>query len=242
VVEIKAIAREAGTRTKIAVQSHDSKVDPVGACVGMKGTRVQAIVTEILGEKIDIIPFHEDADKLITNALSPAKISRVLLDPEAHAATVVVPEEQLSLAIGKKGQNVRLAAKLTGWRVDIKSETQLAEEQFKAAGAQLGLDGGAEAAPSEGGAVLSLPGVGAKMAERLSEAGFKDLAALSQATLETLTAIEGIGEKTAEKILEAVKAQAAAGKEDVKEDKASPAEAEDAKEETKEEPKEEKAE
>ncbi len=220
IVEIKAIAREAGVRTKIAVQSHDEKVDPVGACVGMKGTRVQAIVGEILGEKIDIIPWQEEVDKFITNSLSPAKISRVLLDEGAHSATVVVPEDQLSLAIGKKGQNVRLAAKLTGWKVDIKSEGQLAEEQLKAAGAELAesesrsAEGGEESgdageAPQAPG-VAELPGVGEKTAERLAEAGFGDVAALAGASVEALTQIEGIGEKTAEKIIEAAKEQSAA--------------------------------
>jgi N utilization substance protein A len=208
IVEIKAVAREAGTRTKIAVQSHDAKVDPVGACVGMKGSRVQAIVTEILGEKIDIIPWHEEAEKLISSSLSPAKISRVLLDEESHAATVVVPEDQLSLAIGKKGQNVRLAGKLTGWKVDIKSEAQLAEEQFKTAGEELQAAGQALAA-EEAASVEALPGVGPKVAEKLKEAGFDNVHKLAEATLEQLTAVEGIGEKTAQKILEAVGAKSA---------------------------------
>jgi N utilization substance protein A len=196
IVEIKGVAREAGTRTKIAVQSHDSKVDPVGACVGMKGTRVQAIVNEILGEKIDIIPWQEDQEKFIIASLSPAKISRVVLDEAQHAALVLVPEDQLSLAIGKKGQNVRLAAKLTGWRVDIKSEAQLAEEQLRAAQAALA---GREA-------LAALPGVGEKTADRLVEQGYGDLATLAAATVEQLSQVEGIGEATAEKILEAAKA------------------------------------
>ncbi|MES2202329.1 MAG: transcription termination factor NusA [candidate division FCPU426 bacterium] len=137
VVEIKGAAREAGVRTKIAVQSFDEKVDPVGACVGMKGIRVQSVVTEILGEKIDIIPWSDDPAKFITSALSPAKISRVTLYPDEKRAEVVVAEDQLSLAIGKKGQNVRLAGKLSGWKVDVRSEVQAAEEALRAAGLQL---------------------------------------------------------------------------------------------------------
>src|SRR6185503_5517210 len=116
VVEIKTAALEAGVRTKIAVQSFDEKVDPVGACVGMKGIRVQNVVTEILGEKIDIIPWSEDPARFISAALSPARISRVALYEDEKRADVVVAEDQLSLAIGKKGQNVRLASKLTQWK------------------------------------------------------------------------------------------------------------------------------
>ena len=150
VVEIKGAAREAGVRTKIAVQSFDEKVDPVGACVGMKGIRVQNVVTEILGEKIDIIPWNEDAAKFITAALSPARISRVTIYPDEKRADVVVADDQLSLAIGKKGQNVRLAAKLTGWKVDVRSEVAAAEEALKAAGAALAQMEAAHAASKEG--------------------------------------------------------------------------------------------
>ena len=123
-VEIKAIAREAGSRTKIAVWSNDPDVDPVGACVGMNGARVNAIVNELRGEKIDIITWNENAAMLIENALSPAKVISVIADAEEKAAKVVVPDYQLSLAIGKEGQNARLAARLTGYKIDIKSETQ----------------------------------------------------------------------------------------------------------------------
>ena len=126
-VEIKAIAREAGSRTKIAVWSNDPDVDPVGACVGMNGARVNAIVNEIRGEKIDIITWNENAAMLIENALSPAKVISVIADAEEKAAKVVVPDYQLSLAIGKEGQNARLAARLTGFKIDIKSETQARE-------------------------------------------------------------------------------------------------------------------
>ena len=126
-VEIKCIAREAGSRTKIAVWSNDPDVDPVGACVGMNGARVNAIVSELRGEKIDIINWSENPAILIENALSPAKVVAVLADPEDKTAKVVVPDYQLSLAIGKEGQNARLAARLTGFKIDIKSETQAKE-------------------------------------------------------------------------------------------------------------------
>ena len=127
IVEIKSIAREAGSRTKIAVYSNDPDVDPVGACVGMNGARVNAIVSELRGEKIDIINWNENPAMLIENALSPAKVISVIADGEEKSAKVVVPDYQLSLAIGKEGQNARLAARLTGFKIDIKSETQARE-------------------------------------------------------------------------------------------------------------------
>ena len=127
IVEIKAIAREAGSRTKIAVWSNDPDVDPVGACVGMNGARVNAVVQELRGEKIDIINWDENPALLIENALSPAKVISVMADPDAKVASVIVPGYQLSLAIGKEGQNARLAARLTGYKIDIKSETQAIE-------------------------------------------------------------------------------------------------------------------
>ena len=129
VVEIKACAREPGARTKIAVWSNDANVDPVGACVGARGARVRMVVNELRGEKIDIVPFSDDAPDFVMKALSPAKVKEVRIDEESGTAEVIVPDYQLSLAIGKEGQNARLAARLTGWRVDIKSETQLAEEE-----------------------------------------------------------------------------------------------------------------
>jgi transcription termination/antitermination protein NusA len=129
IVEIKACAREPGHRTKIAVHSNDRNVDPVGACVGARGARVRMVVTELKGEKIDIVPFSEDQADFVAKALSPAKVTEVRIHEETGIAEVIVPDYQLSLAIGKEGQNARLAARLTGWRVDIKSETQLAEEE-----------------------------------------------------------------------------------------------------------------
>ena len=128
VVEIKACAREPGHRTKIAVYSNDPHVDPVGACVGARGARVRMVVNELRGEKIDIIPFSDESADFVTKALSPAKVREVRIDVETGTAEVIVPDHQLSLAIGKEGQNARLAARLTGWRIDIRSETQLREE------------------------------------------------------------------------------------------------------------------
>ncbi len=129
VVELKAAAREPGHRTKIAVWSNDPNVDPVGACVGARGARVRMVTNELRGEKVDIVPYSEDPAEFVMRALQPAKVKEVRLDDETGTATVVVHDYQLSLAIGKEGQNARLAARLTGWRIDIKSETQLAEEE-----------------------------------------------------------------------------------------------------------------
>ncbi|MEA2419851.1 MAG: transcription termination/antitermination protein NusA [Thermoleophilaceae bacterium] len=128
-VEIQNVAREPGYRSKIAVISHASGVDPVGACVGPRGSRVRMVVSELRGEKIDIIPFNEEPARFVAKALSPARVREVLVDDEAKQATVIVPDDQLSLAIGKDGLNARLAARLTGWRVDIRSETEFAEEE-----------------------------------------------------------------------------------------------------------------
>ena len=129
VVELKAVAREPGHRTKIAVWSNDPNVDPVGACVGARGARVRMVVNELRGEKVDIVPFSEEPSEFVMKALSPAKVKEVRIDEQTGTAEVIVPDYQLSLAIGKEGQNARLAARLTGWRVDIKSETQLADEE-----------------------------------------------------------------------------------------------------------------
>jgi len=127
-VEIKAIARECGSRSKVAVVSHQEGLDPVGSCVGQRGNRIQVITNELNGEKIDIIPWSPDPAIFVANALSPAQVERVDIDPEEKTATVIVSDKQLSLAIGKDGQNARLAAKITGWRIDIKSTSQLARE------------------------------------------------------------------------------------------------------------------
>ncbi|MGH7380460.1 MAG: transcription termination factor NusA [Candidatus Methylomirabilales bacterium] len=196
VVEIRAAAREPGERAKIAVLSRDPNVDPVGACVGYRGSRVQAVVRELQGERIDIMPWRERPADFIKSALQPAEVGTVYTNEEAHTLTVVVADEQLSLAIGKRGQNARLAAKLVGWKVDIKSRAELERERAAAA---------AYAAAEAAVPLTALAGVGEKMAERLAEAGFGTLTALREATLEQLTAVKGIGEKSAEKILQAAR-------------------------------------
>jgi N utilization substance protein A len=195
-VVIRAIAREAGERTKIAVMSKDKDVDAVGACVGMKGMRVQSIIRELRGEKIDIIEYHEDPVTFAEKALQPAKVSRVtVVDAGEKHLEVVVDDTQLSLAIGKKGQNVRLAAKLLGWKIDIKSEEekrQEVEQQMSALVSQT-------ATPLE-----NVPGLGEGLIEKLAAAGITTVEALADMTPEQLEAIEGIGPKTVEKISLAV--------------------------------------
>lgn len=197
VVEIKAVAREVGARSKVAVASRDKNVDPVGACVGLKGSRVQAIVREIRGEKIDVIPYSENITDLLEAALQPAKVVRVDVSASGEQATVIVPNDQLSLAIGKNGQNVRLAAKLTNRRIDIISDSQHQEILRKKAEEAF-----AAAAP----ALDKIAGIGPKIAEKLKEAGYADVASLRTVTLETLTEVPGVGPKTAEKILAALQA------------------------------------
>src|SRR5207237_370823 len=132
-VEIRGVAREPGYRSKIAVESHTQGVDPVGACVGPRGSRVRMVVSELRGEKIDIIPWNPEPARFVAKALSPARVREVYLDDDARDATVVVPDDQLALAIGKEGMNARLAARLTGWKVDIKSDTEFATEEAEAA-------------------------------------------------------------------------------------------------------------
>jgi N utilization substance protein A len=195
-VVIRAIAREAGERTKIAVMSKDKDVDAVGACVGMKGMRVQSIIRELRGEKIDIIEYHEDAVTFAEKALQPAKVSRVtVVDSGEKHLEVVVDDSQLSLAIGKKGQNVRLAAKLLGWKIDIKSE----EEKRQEVELQM-----AAMAPQATTPLENVPGLGDGLVEKLGAAGITTVEALADMTPEQLEAIEGIGPKTVEKISLAV--------------------------------------
>ncbi len=195
-VVIRAIAREAGERTKIAVMSKDKDVDAVGACVGMKGMRVQSIIRELRGEKIDIIEYHEDSVTFAEKALQPAKVSRVtVVDAAEKHLEVVVDDTQLSLAIGKKGQNVRLAAKLLGWKIDIKSEEekrQEVEQQMSALVTQT-------VTPLE-----LVTGLGEGLVEKLKAAGVNTVESLADMTPEQLEAIEGIGPKTVEKISLAV--------------------------------------
>ena len=195
-VQIKGCVREAGERAKVAVISRERDVDPVGACVGMKGTRVQSIIRELRGEKIDIVEWNDDSTSFVVNALSPAKVSRVsVIDEEQRIMEVVVEDKQLSLAIGKKGQNVRLAAKLVGWRIDIKSEEEKRQE-VEAEMARM------ERIVDELRS-LEAHGVGEKTIQKLIDAGIAGVAHLLEMTDEEITTIEGIGPKTAEKIREA---------------------------------------
>ena len=197
-VQIKAIAREAGERTKIAVQSRDRDVDAVGACVGMKGMRVQSIIRELRGEKIDIIEWNEDSVSFATNALSPAKVSKVsIVDAQERHLEVVVEDSQLSLAIGKKGQNVRLASKLLDWRIDIKSEEEKRQEVERQ---MAGLVSEAPRTPLE-----ELAGLGEKTKEKLAAHGIASVEELAAMTPEQLMEIPGIGEKMVQKIAAAVK-------------------------------------
>ncbi len=188
IVTIIGATREPGLRAKIAVTSNDSDIDPVGACVGMKGSRVQNVVQELKGEKIDIIPYHIDPAKFVCNALAPAEISRVIIDEENSAMEVIVPDEFLSIAIGKKGQNVRLASKLTRWHLDVISETRYSEAM------QFGYD-----------SLVSLPDVGIGLADALYEKGFFSADELSKASAEDLVQIRDITEEKAVQLIEAAR-------------------------------------
>ena len=198
-VQIRGCVREAGERAKVAVVSREKDVDPVGACVGMKGTRVQSIIRELRGEKIDIVEWNDDAVQFVVNALSPAKVSRVsILDDDQRIMEVVVEDKQLSLAIGKKGQNVRLAAKLVGWRIDIKSEEEKRQE-VEAEMARM-------ARMVEELRSLQAHGVSEKVIQKLIDAGVAGLAHVLEMGDEDLEGIEGVGPKTADKLREAAAA------------------------------------
>ena len=186
IVSIMAVAREPGVRSKIAVSSNDSDIDPVGACVGMKGSRVQNVVQELRGEKIDIIPWHVDSAKFVCNALSPAEISRVIIDEENRAMEVIVPDDHLSIAIGKRGQNVRLASKLTKWHLDVISETKYSQAMRD------GYD-----------TLVSLPGMSISLADTLYEMGFFSAEELSKASAADLAQIREMDEAEAEALIEA---------------------------------------
>ncbi|MFP6640602.1 MAG: transcription termination/antitermination protein NusA, partial [Myxococcota bacterium] len=183
IVTIEAAAREPGGRSKIAVSSRDSDVDPVGACVGMKGSRVQSVVQELRGERIDIVPWHPDPARYVCSALSPAQVSKVIIDEEAQSMDVIVPDDQLSLAIGRRGQNVRLAVQLTNWRIDIKSESKMKET-----------------AEWLSRAVSEVEGCGDPEAELLLQQGITSLEDLADCSVDLLTALPGIDEEGAGRI------------------------------------------
>ena len=183
IVSIVSAAREPGARSKIAVASRDSDVDPVGACVGMKGSRVQAVVQELRGERIDIVPWSPDPARYVCSALAPAQVSKVIIDEGAKSMDVIVPDDQLSLAIGRKGQNVRLAVQLTGWRIDIKSESKMREVARWIAEA-----------------VSVVPGCGEPEAELLLQRGITSLEDLARCESELLSSLPGIDDKGAQSI------------------------------------------
>src|SRR5881296_3401566 len=189
IVEVKGAAREPGGRAKFAVISNDRDVDPVGACVGMRGTRVQAVVQELRGEKIDIVPWTSDPAEYVCRALAPAKVSKIIMDEDEHAMEVIVPDDQLSLAIGRKGHNVRLASRLTGWNLDVRSESE-AEDEARRARASL----------------TAIPGIGAVTAELLYQNGFKSAEELAESDEDPVAEIEGIGLERVGAILAAARA------------------------------------
>ncbi len=188
VIEIRAIAREPGERAKIAVYSSDDRIDPVGACVGIKGVRVQSIVREVNNERIDIVPYTSNPDVFVARALAPAKVIDMESFDIEQKMTVVVADDQLSLAIGRNGQNARLASKLTGWKVNILSESQYNEEKRREAEMLL--------------PVGQVEGIGAKIRDRLIEADISTVQRLAQATPEALSRIDGVGQRTAETLIE----------------------------------------
>ncbi len=187
IIEIKAVAREPGERCKIAVSSIDDRVDPVGACVGVKGTRVQSIVRELSSERIDIVPWNPDPETFANRALAPAKVVHIDTYHDDNSMTIVVEDDRLSLAIGRAGQNARLAAKLTGWKINILSESEYREQ--KKLEEQLKIY------------VTELPGVGKKLKEKLTAAGIETIQDLAKSSVEDLVQIEGVGKKRAESLI-----------------------------------------
>jgi N utilization substance protein A len=187
IIEIRAVARDPGSRAKIAVISKDSSIDPVGACVGMRGVRVQAVVQELQGERIDIIPWNNDPATFIVNALAPAEVSKVVLDEDTHRVEVVVPDEQLSLAIGRRGQNVRLASQLTGWQIDILTEQEESERRQKEFAERTSL-------------FMEALDVDETVAQLLASEGFSAVEDVAYVPLPELSAIEGFDEETAQEL------------------------------------------
>jgi N utilization substance protein A len=187
IIEIRAVARDPGSRAKIAVISKDSSIDPVGACVGMRGVRVQAVVQELQGERIDIIPWNNEAATFIVNALAPAEVSKVVLDEDAHRVEVVVPDEQLSLAIGRRGQNVRLASQLTGWQIDILTEAEESERRQKEFLARTTL-------------FMESLDVDETVAQLLASEGFGEIEDVAYVDLHELASVEGFDEETAQEL------------------------------------------
>jgi N utilization substance protein A len=189
IVRIESSAREPGARAKIAVSSKDRDVDPVGACVGMKGSRVQAVVQELRGEKIDIVPYDDDPARFVCNAIAPAEVSRVIIDAQGHRMELIVPDDKLSLAIGKKGQNVRLASQLTGWRIDIHSESKIQELE--------------ERAKTQ---MADIAGVGPELAATLFRLGWRSVADVARGQPEELAGVPGVeSEDAATAIIESAR-------------------------------------
>jgi len=187
VIEIRAVARDPGSRAKIAVISKDSSIDPVGACVGMRGVRVQAVVQELQGERIDIIPWSGEAATFIVNALAPAEVSKVVLDEDTHRVEVVVPDEQLSLGIGRRGQNVRLASQLTGWQIDILTEAEESERRQKEFAARTAL-------------FMESLDVDETVAQLLASEGFATVEDVAYVEVDELSQIEAFDEETAQEL------------------------------------------
>ncbi len=199
-VEIKNIVRDPGKRCKVAVYSNNEKVDPVGACVGVKGTRIKAIINELYGERIDLVLWSEEPSVYIANALSPAKVENVVINKEKKETFVTVADDMLSLAIGKSGQNVRLAARLTGWHIDIKSESQR-KKIIK------------EKVDQQKSVLLQIPGIGDKLVKNIYAAGFTSLETIVKSGRDALKGVSGIGEATAKKIYAYAKKQLEKNKE-----------------------------
>jgi len=224
IVEVKSISREAGERTKIAVWSKDEKVDPVGACVGMRGSRVKDIVRELQGERVDIVRWSDDLKEYVKASLSPTEISEIRIDKTAKKIEVVVPDDQLSIGIGKHGQNIRLASRLIGWEMDIRGKEEKSKEaeakKLKEASDKLGGKREAEEGEDKGGEgeegaaetkltkpmkLTDLEGVGPKVEKILVSAGYDTVDKIKGLVVEDLTKLEGIGEKTAQKIIKSAK-------------------------------------